>query len=292
MYIKEVCERTNLTKKAIEYYQYKDLISPAIEENGYRKFVNSDVEKLKKIKLFRDIGLSVEEIKAIFKTNMQAEELKKAVIRKNLESQINDLEIKILYDVLNGNEDERLIKKLEKLKSEKSIKVKILEAFPGFYGRFFMLHFNLFLDDMIKTKAQENAYINIINFLDNIDSLELPEDMIEQLEEAMDFWDDEKINKMNKKKIDDFKNPQKFIDENFENMSKYMDYKETKEFEDSIASELLSLMRTFTDESGYNDIMIENMKVLSPKYNEYYNNLLKVNNLFLQRLKEKKQMKI
>ena len=56
MLIHEVCKKCNLTKKAIEYYGEQGLISPAVNENGYRQFSDDDVEKLKKIAVNLDAG--------------------------------------------------------------------------------------------------------------------------------------------------------------------------------------------------------------------------------------------
>lgn len=113
MYIQEVCNKTNLTKKAIEYYQVKNLISPMIEENGYRVFSEEDIVTLNKIKVFRDLNLSVLQIEKILTSNIEKEELKKAVLRKEMENEINNVEIKILYNILDGNEDELLYKNLK-----------------------------------------------------------------------------------------------------------------------------------------------------------------------------------
>ena len=65
MKIKEVCNKTNLAKKAIEYYIEKKLVEPEILENGYREFKQKDIDQLLKIALYRKIGLSVDEIKQV-----------------------------------------------------------------------------------------------------------------------------------------------------------------------------------------------------------------------------------
>ena len=49
MLINEVCKITDLTKKAIEYYTLKGLISPSVLENGYRDYNENDIERLNKI---------------------------------------------------------------------------------------------------------------------------------------------------------------------------------------------------------------------------------------------------
>ena len=44
MKINEVCNVTGLTKKAIEYYQQKEIINPKLDESGYREFNESEIE--------------------------------------------------------------------------------------------------------------------------------------------------------------------------------------------------------------------------------------------------------
>lgn len=47
MKIKEVCERTGLTRRAVRFYEEKGLISPEIrEENEYRDYTETDVCRL------------------------------------------------------------------------------------------------------------------------------------------------------------------------------------------------------------------------------------------------------
>ena len=48
MYIHEAAKFSGTTKKAIEYYCQKGLISPRFTENGYRDFTGEDVGCLKK----------------------------------------------------------------------------------------------------------------------------------------------------------------------------------------------------------------------------------------------------
>ena len=44
MKINEVCNVTGLTKKAIDYYQKKEIINPKLDESGYREFNESDIK--------------------------------------------------------------------------------------------------------------------------------------------------------------------------------------------------------------------------------------------------------
>lgn len=63
MKINDVERITGLTQKAIRLYESKGLINVAREENGYRNYSDEDIELLKKIKLFRSVGVSIADIK-------------------------------------------------------------------------------------------------------------------------------------------------------------------------------------------------------------------------------------
>lgn len=65
----EVEKITGLRRKAILYYEEKELISPALEENNYRNYSEEDLNRLIKISLYRRLGLSISEIKNILDSN-------------------------------------------------------------------------------------------------------------------------------------------------------------------------------------------------------------------------------
>lgn len=55
----EIQKETSLTRKAIEYYEDKRLIHPQKSENGYRDYSIKDLETLKKVAIFRKLGMSI-----------------------------------------------------------------------------------------------------------------------------------------------------------------------------------------------------------------------------------------
>ncbi len=66
MKIKEVCERTGLTRRAVRFYEEKGLISPEIrEENEYRDYTETDVRRLQLVARLRGYRFSVEEIRRL-----------------------------------------------------------------------------------------------------------------------------------------------------------------------------------------------------------------------------------
>lgn len=62
MKIKQVEELVGITSKNIRFYEEQGLLSPERADNGYREYRQSDVDVLKKIKLMRKLGISVEDI--------------------------------------------------------------------------------------------------------------------------------------------------------------------------------------------------------------------------------------
>lgn len=66
MKIKEVCERTGLTRRAVRFYEEKGLIRPEIrEENEYRDYGEADVRRLQLVARLRGYRFSVEEIRRL-----------------------------------------------------------------------------------------------------------------------------------------------------------------------------------------------------------------------------------
>ncbi len=64
MKINQVELLVGITKKNIRFYEEQGLLSPGRNrENGYRDYNEEDVKKLEQIKLFRKLGLPLEEIR-------------------------------------------------------------------------------------------------------------------------------------------------------------------------------------------------------------------------------------
>lgn len=74
MKIKQVEELVGITSKNIRFYESQGLLTPERAENGYREYHQKNIDTLKKIKLLRKLGVSVEEIKAVLEYDMTLEE--------------------------------------------------------------------------------------------------------------------------------------------------------------------------------------------------------------------------
>ena len=82
MTIKEVEERTGLTRSNIRFYEKEKLIEPSRnDKNGYRDYSEKDVENIKKIAYLRTLEISIEDIRNIISGKVPlAEIIKKQTI--------------------------------------------------------------------------------------------------------------------------------------------------------------------------------------------------------------------
>jgi DNA-binding transcriptional MerR regulator len=68
MRIGELAKAAQIPEKTIRYYESRDLIAPALrEDNGYRRYGQSDLDKLIFIRRCRELGISLQDIKVLVK---------------------------------------------------------------------------------------------------------------------------------------------------------------------------------------------------------------------------------
>lgn len=285
MLINEASKIANLTKKAIEYYTVQKLVFPNILENGYRDFGENDIERLKKIFVFRKLGLSTEEIKAVLadETNNT---LQKISVQKELNVQREQAKKAILDLLSYGENCAKIYAELIAIEQSSTVTEKLLEAFPGYYGRFICLHFARFLHEPISTTKQQAAYEEIIAFLDNVPSLSFPEELRPFLIESTKHIGTGNICDMIKSTKQFFDNPDKFLAENKEMLEQYFAYKRSEEYKNSPGFKFQTMLIEFNSTSGYYDVFIPAMKKLSVSYAEYYKQMEIANEKFLLRYPE------
>lgn len=285
MLINEVRKNTNLTKKAIEYYTMQGLIVPQVLDNGYRDYSQEDIERLNTISVLRKLDISIEEIRSILedKTNVSLQEIS---VKKELEYQRDLIKKSILQRLVEGESYEKASIELQSIEKGKTIIDRLLEAFPGYYGRFVCMHFARFLNEPILTESQKRAYDIILSFLDNQPTLEIPEEIEEYIIEATQDIGTKEISNMLEVIKDSYENIDKFLDDNKETLKEYLELKESNEYKDSPAAKFMDLIKEFNSANGYNDVFIPAMKQLSPSYADYYHQMELANKKLLERYPE------
>lgn len=113
MTIKDAAEQTGLTQKSIRFYESKGLLSVQRGvQNDYRQYTDADITQLKRIKVLRWLGLTVEELSTL--NAAEWEKLPAALSNHylNLQKDMEALEEKhhlcseLLDAIRNGTEDD------------------------------------------------------------------------------------------------------------------------------------------------------------------------------------------
>ncbi|MFZ7102485.1 MAG: MerR family transcriptional regulator [Peptococcaceae bacterium] len=285
MLINETSKVTNLTKKAIEYYTEQKLVFPDILANGYRDFNEEDIKQLQKISIFRRLGLSIEEIKTVLADETDSV-LQKISVRKELNIQKEQAKKAVLEQISAGKSYSEINEAIKSLEQNATIAERLLDAFPGYYGRFICLHFARFLNEPIITEEQRPAYLEIVAYLDNVQSFEFPEDVQSFLAENTKHLSTQNIQDMNEQSRESIENPERFLQENKEVLEQYLAYKKSPAYQDSPAYKIQGLLKAFNSTSGYYDVFIPAMKRLSASYAEYHRQIEIANKKLLSQYPE------
>jgi len=172
----------------------------------------------------------------------------------------------------------------------KKITDKLLDSFPGYYGRFICMHFAGFLNEAIETQSQQEAYKTIVEFLDNLPNFNIPEDLQEYFNEGTKDIGIQQISKLLADTQDICDNPDAYLENNKDLLAKYLEFKKSSEYQNSPAAKLAKLMTDFNRSNGYNDVFIPAMKKLSISYAEYYRKLEYANEKLIKQYPEYKNI--
>lgn len=289
MLISEVSRHTGLTKKAIEYYTLQELVSPVILDNGYRDYSGEDVELLNKVCVLRKLDMGIDEIRAIL-ADRTGNALHLAAVRKELELQRHEKKKEILEKLENGRPYSEVSAELHAMEEGKTITEKLLDAFPGYYGRFICLHFAGFLNEPVRTRQQQRAFKTIITFLDNIPAFQLPHDLENYLLENTKHMGIKQMGELienTKKSVEDMDG---FLTNNKETLKWYLAYRQSEEYKNSPIRKIMDLMKEFYNTSGYYDVFLPAVRQLSNSYSEYCRQLETANKKLLEEYPEIEQI--
>lgn len=268
MLINEAAKQTALTKKAIEYYIEQDLLRPEVLENGYRDFGEEHIEILKKISVFRKLDLSIEEIRSILE-DPSGSILKEMPLRKELQMQREEKKKELLEQLCNKGNYAEINLQLDALAQTSTITELLLNAFPGFYGKYICLHFASFLNFPISSKEQQEAYTTILDFLDNMPVMHFSAELQAYVDETLGDVTLEQIKEMQQNVLQSIASPERFLSENKDTLDYFYHYMQSQEYKNSPAYRLKVTMRDFFHSTGYYDTFIPAMKRLSPAYAQY-----------------------
>jgi DNA-binding transcriptional MerR regulator len=274
MRINEAAEQLGLSQRALKYYEKEGLLEVRRDENGYRNYSTQDLERLKKISLYRKLGIAIKDIESLLNTEDPAR-LREILAQKRDQLQQDQTQLQSLEKYLDdGNLDEAF----QQIDYE-TIGQAIQDMFPGFTGYYFMHHFMPYLQMRFTTPEQQAAYQRILTFWDTT-TIHVP--LFTRLISYLQY----KLNRLNL--FDQTETMEKRMRQMIE-MSDH-DYEKLKKqvlsgvkmktsfpmkYHPAFVSQRKFMKRL--QDAGYNDIFIPSMIALSPTYKRYHDALTAVN---------------
>ncbi len=288
-------KETGLTRKAIYYYEEMGLISPTQEdENSYRNYSESEIERLKQIKALRLLDISLEQIKGIFDNppafnDIMEDQLEKIKERMDVLSKTENIIKSMLSQ--NGSNNLSFSNNLDKLnhylvldaKASKDYMKKELERiFPSGFGKLMAVMYGPFLDEPIDTKEKEQAWVQLVNTIDATEIVKFPEDINNILNQLYEQISKEGIDEFGVQiqqvfnNIDTFTDMDNISEEEKEAIDKKIEKGRNKE---GFNEQLEMSKRLFQYIQDNPNILPADfgkyLKILSRKYNDVIENFLK-----------------
>ena len=270
MLLNEIVKEVGMTKRAIKYYEEKGLLTVNKDNNGYRNYSNQDVDTLKKISVYRKLGMGIKDIQKLLKTDNKSILLH--IYQEKLQDHVLQYsELKALKQFIDdGNAD-----KANELLDYQTVENAIESLLPGKeWANYFKSHFKPFLNIKLITPEQKQALQNILEYCDKT-TLKIPFMMQIGMKIA---------NKVSQesKSADEMIAYYRDMNENEYNKLKERVYAGVKmktgimKYHPSFIAQ--RKMQKELQNKGYNDIFLPNLMVLSPKYAECKKSLDALNN--------------
>ena len=270
MLLNEIIKEVGMTKRAVKYYEEKGLLIVNKDNNGYRNYSKQDVDTLKKISVYRKLGIGIKDIQKLLKTDDKSILLH--IYQEKLQEHVlQDSELKALKQFIDdGNAD-----KANELLDYQTVENAIESLLPGKeWANYFKSHFKPFLNIKLITPEQKQALQNILEYCDKT-TLKIPFMMQIGMKIANTVSQESKS-------ADEMIAYYRDMNENDYNKLKERVYAGVKmktgmmKYHPSFIAQ--RKMQKELQNKGYNDIFLPNLMVLSPKYAEYKKSFDALNN--------------
>lgn len=276
MLLNEIVKEVGMTKRAIKYYEEKGLLSIKKDVNGYRNYTKEDVETLKKISIYRKLGICIDDIKKLLETNNKRI-LLDVYHQKLQEKQTQESELEALKEYIDDGDPDKANELLDYETIENAIESMLPEEE---WADYLISHFKPFLNVRIKTSEQKQALKNILEYCDETTlktpfmmklGIKLSGGIVKETRTA-----DEMISYYRDMSEEEYERLKDGVLKGAKLKSGILKYHPSY-----IAQR--KMMKEYQDK-GYNDIFIPNLMILSPKYGEYKRALDSVNDRICREL--------
>lgn len=274
MKINEAAEQAGLSKRAVKYYEEQGLLHIRKDTNGYRNYTEEDINTLKEISAYRKLGIGISSIRALL-SGADTQLLEHIYEEKKALSLENQKELEALRQFMTDKNADALNQAVD----YRSIADAMHDMLPGFFGYFFMNHFQPYLQITITTPEQQEAYQNILAFWDNVNiriplfmrissclMYLLPKPGMEQAAARME----EQLRQLSSPTEEEYRKLREKTKQNVRMKNSFF-----FKYHPAFLSQRRFMKRL--QDCGYNDIFIPNMSRLSPDYNKYHDALMQIN---------------
>ena len=274
MRIHEAAEQLGLSQRAIKYYENEGLLKVGRDENGYRNYTQQDLNQLKKISLYRRLGIAVKDIEDLLK-NEDPSRLREILIKKQNQLHQDHMQLQALEQYLSEGDLDEALQTID----YETIAQAMRDMFPGFTGYYFMHHFMPYLQIRITTPQQQAAYQRILAFWDSV-SIKIP--LLLRLISFVQYkLGGDKAFSQAEKMENQMKQMIELSDQDYEKLKRQVlqGVKLKTSFPMKYHPAFIAqrkLMKQLQD-CGYNDIFIPSMIALSPAYKTYHEALDRMN---------------
>nr|WP_308627020.1 MerR family transcriptional regulator [uncultured Eisenbergiella sp.] len=274
MKINEAAEQAGLSKRAVKYYEEQGLLHIRKDTNGYRNYTEEDINTLKEISAYRKLGIGISSIRALL-SGADTQLLEHIYEEKKALSLENQKELEALRQFMTDKNADALNQAVD----YRSIADAMHDMLPGFFGYFFMNHFQPYLQITITTPEQQEAYQNILAFWDNVNiriplfmrissclMYLLPKPGMEQAAARME----EQLRQLSSPTEEEYRKLREKTKQNVRMKNSFF-----FKYHPAFLSQRRFMKRL--QDCGYNDIFIPNMSRLSPDYKKYHDALMQIN---------------
>ena len=126
-----MARQTDLTRRAIIYYEEKGLLRASKSENGYREYSPEDVRILKEISAYRKLGIGIKDIRTLLSGGGR-EVLLEIYENKKAQLSSDQKELEALERFLKDRDADTLYHAVD----YDTIAQAMQDMLPGFYGYF------------------------------------------------------------------------------------------------------------------------------------------------------------
>ncbi|RRC91914.1 MerR family transcriptional regulator [Erysipelotrichaceae bacterium OH741_COT-311] len=280
----EIQEKTGLTRKALEYYEEKGFIKPEKMENGYRNYSEEDLHCLKTIMMYKKLGLSIKDIETIL---YQQTSLGSLLRKKQFYMQQEEERIKLLEQLVKDNNTAEVMKQVSYLTQQETIYEKLTGIFPGYFGQLLFSSYQPFFNKPLK-QEQEDAFYRLVEYLDALPSFKLSKKEQDYLEEVTASMDYSMLKEIQTSKMNAIQDYTTWNKKHQEEIKQYETFKNSEEYQTSLIKQIQEKLKKYMIEHKYYEIAIPLIRSFSKAYDDYYEQLQKANEHYLNHLSLKK----